>query len=167
MVETSASGAKGEFPISIRTASYPVTISWTLNPSEHASYAIASGSKNTQMASTGAVTITDPATKSVVIRTTSGALPAQFALSQNYPNPFNPTTRFRIDVATGSPVDVTVFDILGRKIATILHAEKEAGSYTMEWNGRDDQGLAVPTGMYIIRMSAGEFTASQKVSLLK
>jgi hypothetical protein len=167
MVETYAPGAKGEFPIAIRSSAYPVTVSWTLNTSERAAYAIGAGSKSTRMAAVGATTITDPAVKSVVIRTTSGTVPARFALSQNYPNPFNPTTRFAIDVASGSPVDVTVFDILGRRIATILHAEKEAGSYTMEWNGRDDQGLAVPTGMYIIRMTAGEFTASQKVSLLK
>ena len=52
-------------------------------------------------------------------------------------------------------------------VATLLNAEQPEGSYTMEWNGKDTQGLTVPTGMYLIRMTAGEYTTSRKVMLMK
>jgi flagellar hook assembly protein FlgD len=72
-----------------------------------------------------------------------------------------------VDVAKASQVEVSVYDVLGRKIVTLLNGEKAEGAYTMEWNGLDAQGLSVPTGMYLIRMTAGEFNATQKVMLLK
>jgi hypothetical protein len=167
MVETYAADKGAEFPIAIRSAVYPVTVSWTLSGAENRSFEVAAGAKRTPMAGAGSKVISDASVKTVVIRMTAQDLPKEFGLSQNYPNPFNPSTYFRVDVAKPSHVEVTVFDILGRKIITLLDAEKSEGAYTMEWNGRDAQGLTVPTGMYFIRMTAGEFTTSRKVSLMK
>jgi hypothetical protein len=170
MVETypSTSDKGVDLPIAIQSAAYPVTISWTLNGSaEGRKFEVVAGAKSTDMTGAGSKVISDASVKTVVIRMTAGTTPKEFALSQNYPNPFNPSTRFRVDVAKLSQVEVSVFDVLGRKVATLLNGEKAEGSYTMEWNGLDAQGLSVPTGMYLIRLTAGEFTASQKVMLMK
>ncbi len=157
-----------DFPISIQSAAYPVTVSWTINGSaERRSFALVAGGKTGVMTGTGSKLITDAGVKSVVIRLAAGTTPKEFALSQNYPNPFNPSTRFRVDVAKTSQVEVSVYDILGRKIVSLLDGEKAEGSYTLEWNGKDAQGLTMPSGIYFIRMTAGDFTDSRKVSLLK
>ena len=110
--------------------------------------------------------------KRVVLKLTDGmGIPHEFALSQNYPNPFNPVTRFSVDLPKLSEVDVTVYDLLGQKIATLLTGQQEAGYHTIEWDSKDSHGLTVPSGMYVVRMSAGgstnEFTGVRKIMLLK
>ncbi len=94
-------------------------------------------------------------------------LPRAFALGRNYPNPFNPVTRMQVDLPVASDVNIAVYDLLGRLVSTLMSGTRAAGSLTLEWDGRDDDGLSAPTGMYIIRMNAGEFSASQKVLLMK
>jgi hypothetical protein len=94
-------------------------------------------------------------------------IPTSFALGQNYPNPFNPVTRFTVDVPRLTNVEVVVYDLLGRKIRTLVSGEMEPGRYDKEWAGTDGQGLTVPTGIYFIRMVADEFSAVQKVMLMK
>ncbi len=169
MVETYTRTAnqKSDFPIGIQSASYPISVSWNMHSDESGGFELIVGGKSTSISGIGTKVITDAGVNAIIIRVTDGIVPKEFALSQNYPNPFNPSTRFRVDVAATSQVEVAVFDILGRKIATLLNGEKAAGSYSMEWNGQDDQGLNVPTGMYFIRMTAGQFTDSRKVTLLK
>jgi hypothetical protein len=156
-----------EFPVSVQSNAYPISVSWNVNGVESKKFELVAAGKTTEMSAAGTKVITDRKVNTFVVRLTSGNTPKVFALGQNYPNPFNPVTRFRVDVAKTSPVEVSVFDILGRRIATLLNGEREAGSYTMEWNGKDDQGLTAPTGMYFIRMTAGDFTDSKKIMLMK
>jgi hypothetical protein len=119
-------------------------------------------------AARGQVTISDPAVDKLVLRMTDGpALPKKFALSQNYPNPFNPTTHFTVDVPRLSVVDITVYDVLGRKIVTLMGGEQGAGYHPIEWDSKDSHGLTVPSGMYVVRMTAEEFTAVRKVLLMR
>ena len=96
-------------------------------------------------------------------------LPRVFALGRNYPNPFNPTTRFEVDLPRIAQVDVSVYDILGRKIATLLSGQQTAGYHLMEWNSRDARGNTVASGIYFVRMSvpSAGFTSVQKMMLLK
>jgi flagellar hook assembly protein FlgD len=94
-------------------------------------------------------------------------VPKEFALSQNYPNPFNPTTHFSVDIPRSSAVDVTVYDVLGRKITTLMSGEQEAGYHIMEWDSKDSHGLTVPSGVYMVRMTAGDFNAVKKIMLMK
>jgi hypothetical protein len=117
----------------------------------------------------GSVSV-DLSTTHPVIKVTEGvSIPKAFALSRNYPNPFNPTTHFTVEVPKQSVVEVSVFDILGRQIATLMNGEQAAGYHLMEWNGKDSQGMTVPSGMYFIRMSVRDeqFSAIQKMMLLK
>ena len=120
------------------------------------------------MSGNGSMRIENAAVKNVVVRIVEGsAQPKEFALSQNYPNPFNPTTRLTVEMPKTAILDVSVFDVLGRKINTLLQGEQSAGYHTVEWNGTDAQGLAVPTGMYFVRMTSEEFNTVRKIMLLK
>jgi len=92
----------------------------------------------------------------------SQMIPAAFSLHQNYPNPFNPTTTIRYDVKQTGPVELTVFDLLGKEVAKLASGRHLAGSYTITWNADD-----LPSGMYLCRMNAGTFSQTQKVMLVK
>jgi hypothetical protein len=94
-------------------------------------------------------------------------IPDRFALHPAYPNPFNPETTIRYDVQNNSHILLTVHDLLGRTIATLLDGPRDAGSYTISWSGRDDSGASVPSGVYFVRMNTGSFTATQKLMLIR
>lgn len=95
------------------------------------------------------------------------ARPTAFALHHNYPNPFNPSTRITYDIAEASFVKITIYDILGNEIRTLVNAQKTAGRYTATWDGRDREGRAVSSGVYLYTMTAGTFQQSRKLILTK
>jgi hypothetical protein len=94
-------------------------------------------------------------------------LPASFALSQNYPNPFNPSTTIEYSLAERSRVRLTVYNILGQRVNTLIDEERPAGTYTIEWNGTNAGGRPVASGVYFYRLSAGDFTEVRKMVLVK
>ncbi len=95
-------------------------------------------------------------------------LPQTFELMQNFPNPFNPETSIRFNLPTAATVNLEIFDLLGRKVATLIDNEQRApGFYIGAWNGRDKAGLAVASGVYIYRLQASGKTFSRKMILLK
>ncbi|MBP1655915.1 MAG: xylanase [Bacteroidetes bacterium] len=89
-------------------------------------------------------------------------VPATFELEQNFPNPFNPTTSIRYGVPRSSQVTLTVFDMLGREIRTLVNEVQPAGQYTVDFDGR---GLA--SGVYFYRLSSGSFNAAKKFVMVK
>ncbi|HCV43335.1 MAG TPA: hypothetical protein DGH68_07610 [Bacteroidetes bacterium] len=89
-------------------------------------------------------------------------LPAQFTLGQNYPNPFNPSTAIEYSVPQRTSVEIKVFDVLGREVATLLNEEKSAGVFTVRW---DASGMA--SGVYFYQLQAGSFVDVKKLILLK
>lgn len=89
-------------------------------------------------------------------------IPSDFALSQNYPNPFNPTTNINYDVPEAADVKLQVFDVTGRQVAELVNTRKSAGSYTVQWNAKN-----FATGVYIYRLTAGDFTSVRKLTLIK
>ncbi|MGD0338143.1 MAG: FG-GAP-like repeat-containing protein [Bacteroidota bacterium] len=89
-------------------------------------------------------------------------LPTHFSLMQNYPNPFNPTTTINYQLPSRSHVTLKVFDILGRDVATLVAEEKAPGRYTATWNAADLAG-----GVYFYKMSAGSFSETKKLILLR
>ena len=96
--------------------------------------------------------------------------PTQFTLYQNYPNPFNPITTIRFDLPKSSFVTLRIFDLLGREITTLVNEKRPAGTYTVEWNGKE-----LPSGIYLYRLKAGDpstssgqgFTETKKLILQK
>lgn len=95
-------------------------------------------------------------------------LPKELALGQNYPNPFNPTTAISYQLPAISDVDIRVYNALGQKVRTLAReAQKPAGYYRVHWDGKNDAGQAVGSGVYICRLSAGERVLTRKMLLIR
>jgi hypothetical protein len=94
-------------------------------------------------------------------------LPEKFSLHQNYPNPFNPVTTIRYDLAEISDVRLVIYDLLGREVIALLNKKEEAGFKSVVWDGLDNSGNPVSTGVYIYRISAGDYSMTRKMVLLK
>jgi len=90
------------------------------------------------------------------------SVPSEFALNAAYPNPFNPTTTIGYAVPKSSDVKVIVYDMLGREAAVLVNSSVEAGNYSVNWNASD-----LSSGMYMVRMTAGDFVSTQKLMLVK
>jgi len=96
------------------------------------------------------------------------AVPTANALRQNYPNPFNPETTISFDLSVESVVTLRVYDVTGQVVRTLASAEAmAAGRYESSWDGRNEQGLKVGSGVYLYRLEAGDFTAIKKMTLLQ
>lgn len=94
-------------------------------------------------------------------------------LAQNYPNPFSSLTAISYSIpgsADGSQrsaVSLKIYDISGRLVCTLVNELQEAGRYEVSWDGRDDSGKLVPSGVYFCKLKAGKFTAIKKLILLR
>jgi photosystem II stability/assembly factor-like uncharacterized protein len=93
--------------------------------------------------------------------------PATFSLSQNYPNPFNPTTNIKYQIPNTEFVTLKVYDVLGNEVTTLVNEEKPAGSYTVEFNVGQDSSPDIASGVYFYQLTAGGYTATKKLILLK
>jgi hypothetical protein len=100
------------------------------------------------------------------ISETSG-LPTQYAVKQNYPNPFNPNTVIHYQLPQRSEVSLVVYDLLGKQIRSLLNRTVEAGYHNVEWDGKNNSGTQVSSGIYIYWFKANEFTHSYKMILMK
>ena len=96
-----------------------------------------------------------------------GMTPRQFQLYNNYPNPFNPATTISYDLPISAPVKVDVLNILGQHVRTLVDETQSAGHYEVVWDSKDNQGRTVTSGVYIYRITTGDFTNSKKMVLLK
>ena len=94
-------------------------------------------------------------------------LPEEFALNQNYPNPFNPSTQIRYALAENSNVTITIYNMLGNKVRTLVNERQDAGFRNVLWNATNDNGSLVAAGMYIYTIQAGKFYQAKKMILLK
>jgi|GEM_PF-3143890 len=94
-------------------------------------------------------------------------VPSKFTLEQNYPNPFNPETVINYQLAAASTVTLLIYNLRGQKIRTLIDEEKAAGSYSVQWNGKDDSGFAVASGIYVYLITAGEFRDLKKMVLVR
>jgi hypothetical protein len=102
-------------------------------------------------------------------QTVASPLPTQYVLLQNYPNPFNSVTGIRYSLPAAGHVVLNVYHLTGQLVRTLVNDPIEAGQYTVEWDGRDDRGQEVSSGIYLYRLSAngGQFTAVRRMVLLK
>jgi hypothetical protein len=96
-----------------------------------------------------------------------GNMPRIFALASARPNPLRGTTEIRYQLPTSGPVRITVFNVAGQAVRTLVDAKEDAGYKSVTWNGRNDRGVRVGAGVYLYRMEAGSFTATRKMVVVK
>jgi hypothetical protein len=169
------SGPAGEFPIDVRNAAAPVTVSWNIAQAGDAAYTLSDGAGGTRaLAGEGSLRIDRSGVARLVLRAAGGAgIPAEFALLQNYPNPFNPSTTIAFGLPVAARVTVEIFNLLGQKVATLAgRSELKAGWHSLTWNGVAADGLPVGSGVYFIRYAAdggagATFTDMRKMMLMK
>ena len=97
----------------------------------------------------------------------SAALPDQFSLDQNYPNPFNPTTTIQYRLPQAATVRLAIYNVAGQLVKVLVNGQQEAGQYRVEWDGRDQAGHSVASGLYLYRIEAGSFTDHRTMMLIK
>ena len=95
------------------------------------------------------------------------AVPSSFAMHQNYPNPFNPETSIAFDLPIASRVRLTLYNAIGQKVRTLLADYFAAGRHSAKWDGKDDHGIAAPSGLYFYKIQAGDFAAMKKLILMR
>ena len=94
--------------------------------------------------------------------------PEVFALANNYPNPFNPATTIKYALPQASDVELTVYNVVGQAVRTLVAEHQSAGRYVVEWDATNDSGHSLSSGMYFYRLQAGgEFREVKKMLLLK
>ena len=93
--------------------------------------------------------------------------PAELTLFQNYPNPFNPQTAIQYTLPHDCKVEIAIYNILGQRVKTLVNEQQRAGYKRVEWDGKNDRGEQVASGIYFYRIEAGEFTKSKKMEILK
>ena len=94
-------------------------------------------------------------------------IPEEYALHPAYPNPFNPVTTISYDLPNANMVSITIYDMLGREVRTLVAASQTAGRKSIRWDGKDDMGNKVAGGMYLCQIHAGNFIQTKKQMLLK
>ncbi len=95
------------------------------------------------------------------------AVPNTYDVSQNYPNPFNPSTTIKYQLPEINDVKLVIYNVLGQKVRTLVSDRMEAGYHSVVWDGCNDEGRAVASGVYIYRFEAGDFNRTMKLMLLK
>ena len=93
--------------------------------------------------------------------------PSVYELRQNYPNPFNPATTISFALAAPGEATLEIFNIAGQKVRTLWHGRKTAGQHRVEWNGLDDRGRPVSSGVYVYRLTAGKHVLVKKMALAR
>ena len=106
-------------------------------------------------------------TFTTAIAENSVVFPLTFSLMQNYPNPFNPSTIINYELPTANKVELSIYNLLGQKIVTLVSGMQNAGNYQVEWDGRNSFGQNVASGMYVYRLSGRKQQLSRKMLLLR
>jgi len=96
-----------------------------------------------------------------------GQMPKAYALQQNYPNPFNPSTEISFDLLAAGKVQLSIFNVLGQNVRSLVDQDMEAGSHVITWDGHADNGTSVASGVYFYRLTAGNFSRTMKMMMLK
>jgi hypothetical protein len=187
MLQTHASAVSDpvEFPIALQASAFPLTITWKIAGAQATeptlptyAYELSDGlggrAFGTQtMSGEGTMTIRNQAVTRFVLTVKNGEqLPTEYALYQNYPNPFNPTTNIKFALPVPSKITIEIYNILGQMLRTLVDEQRPAGYHVSEWNGTNDAGQFVGSGVYFVRLHAdgGEgrtYSEVKKVMMLK
>jgi hypothetical protein len=169
MLETLDGKDAKEVPITIAAASNPVVMSWMVHAGISAIFKI--GKQEFNLVNTGSISIGNMGMSASLKFSAGqpGEMPVQFALDQNYPNPFNPSTVIRYALPMASKVRITVFNLLGQEVRTLVDEVQETGNRFAEWNTSN-----IANGVYFYRLDATSvsdpskhFSQTRKMVLIK
>ena len=110
---------------------------------------------------------TEEAVETAVETSDQASVPQTFSLAQNAPNPFNGETVIRFALPQPSQVELAIYNLLGQPVAILVQGPSAAGTFSVRWNGRDQAGRAVTSGVYLYQLRAGEYTEVRKLLLLR
>jgi len=110
---------------------------------------------------------TEPNSESKTEVDATFSIPSGFSLSQNYPNPFNPETQIRFQLPTATHVVMRIYNVRGQEIRRLVDRTYAEGTHTVRWDGKNDHGSPVSSGIYFYQLQAGEFFEVKKMNLLK
>ncbi len=107
--------------------------------------------------------------KFISVKDEGGIMPEEFVLSQNYPNPFNPQTEISYSLPVAGEVRLTIYNLLGQRVVSIVNEFQQTGNYRASWNGHDEFGKLLSSGVYLynLNVGSGKFTETKKMLLLK
>ena len=88
--------------------------------------------------------------------------PSEFTLAQNFPNPFNPSTSITFALDRNADINLSIYNMLGQKVKTLAKGSRNAGTHTLQWNGLDDAGQSVSTGIYLYKLTSGSKSITRK-----
>lgn len=170
-----AEGAFEEWVLELHAGSEPVSLSWVfgeLPEGMQAAFAPEGEVEFRDMQTVTDITISDGQRLIVriganVVGIAKDMLPAAFALEANYPNPFNPTTTIRYALPEAARIRLSVYDLSGRLVRTLVNAAENPGFKQVIWDGRNESGDALSSGVYLYRLESGEFVQTRKMLLLK
>jgi flagellar hook assembly protein FlgD len=94
-------------------------------------------------------------------------LPQKIELEQNYPNPFNPKTDISFTISLPDRVVLSIYNIMGQEVATIMNSDIKPGKHTVSWSGKDSMGKEVSSGMYFYKLTVGDISYQKKLILLR
>jgi hypothetical protein len=157
-----------EFPLKVQSLSKSVTLAWDIASDGPLHYALVYTDPNTgattlsEIQEEGSVTLPIERASGTRLRVYERLIPDGYALLQNYPNPFNPATTIRYELPDNGYVRLAVYDILGKKIATLVEGPQEAGYYAVTF---DASRLA--SGIYFYQLNAGQYSGVQKMTVMK
>jgi flagellar hook assembly protein FlgD len=101
------------------------------------------------------------------VGSTNSNVPKVFDLSNNYPNPFNPSTKIQFAVPNEQNISLVIYNILGQRVRTLVQGVRPVGQYTVTWDGKDEAGRTVESGVYICRLETGSIALVKKMLMLK
>ncbi len=163
MLETADPRQVRDIPLEISALAYPLKISWQLVGNASASLIVENSEVHLRTRG-GEISLKSPGT-SVRLRLAPSSLnvtlPGSYSLEQNYPNPFNPTTLIPYELPEQSRVTLTIYDLLGQRVKTLVDEVEVGGSRTAEWRGTNDAGHLLASGVYFYRMEARSVDGSK------
>jgi len=102
-----------------------------------------------------------------LLNVTPAETPKSTTLAQNFPNPFNPSTTIKFDLKEKGPVTLKVYNVAGQLVRTLVEGVRDAASYSIAWDGRNDAGSTVASGIYFYKMETKDFSQTRKMVLLR
>ena len=165
-----------EFPISIQSSAYPLTVEWKIVGGGSYELIDPLGGQRVparSLSGTGAFKVASSAVQKLVLRVLSSQeMPREFALSQNYPNPFNPSTLIRYALPVESRVSLRIYNVLGQEVGTLVNDVQGAGYRSISWDSRTAGGVQAASGVYFMRLRAegangAVFSDVRKMLLMK